>query len=503
MSTDFRYIEALKKASKPLSENFTQGLKYSGEHPLDEDIIELLEDLKIVENSDEYQIFKVEEKIVNIWNKLLKKSIICLRYFDTREPFINSEDKKKPLAYGVNELSSYFSQYTEFETTLYGSVDHYRDHVIHVFRVWLIGINKLLEGNNDYLNNIEIKSDSNFKINNFEKISMWSIIALTHDLGYPLEKSSQIIEKTKNMMKAFVSNPSILMDFSFSGVQNSMNDFILRFISSKMREVKVINNVNDENNKQYVVRLQPKYYFKFQKSLEHNEHGILSILIIYKLLLYFLESDYSLNEDYRFIYEEARQFYIRRDILRAIASHTCKDIYQNNATSFSLLLIVCDEAQEWGRKNISQLYRNGDVEYSLKSLTIKKTPENTYEIEIEDEYTKINELYIIQLLKRFYNQCVLYRNLFRDGQDTSSRDFIFTRKMHLNIGINTNIKDFPLTLEIKKNEQTKIIIDCSNENNENDENIIKNFFKDNTEKIDPKYKLSYNKDQKQMIITIL
>ena len=91
--------------------------------------------------------------------------------------------------------------------------------------------------------------------------------------------------------------------------------------------------------KRYVARLQPKYYFKLQKSLEHSQHGILSSLIIYKHLLYFLESDYSLNEDYMFDHEDSRQYYIRREILRAIASHTCHDIYQNDMLRFSFLLI--------------------------------------------------------------------------------------------------------------------------------------------------------------------
>lgn len=117
------------------------------------------------------------------------------------------------------------------------------------------------------------------------------------------------------MMTFFINNPKANMDISFSGVQNSMNDYVLRFISSKMWEVntenhkiKINSDINIENNKnkKFVTRLQPKYYFKFQKSLEHNEHGVISSLIIYKLLLFFLESDYSINEDYMFCYEDTR-----------------------------------------------------------------------------------------------------------------------------------------------------------------------------------------------------
>lgn len=116
------------------------------------------------------------------------------------------------------------------------------------------------------------------------------MIALTHDLGYPLEKSQGIIEKTKDMMKSFISNPTVSMDLSFDGIQNNMNDFVVRFMSSKMHEVD--NKCPKEemvvkSEKPFVARLQPKYYFKFQKSLESYNHGILSAIIIYKLLIYF------------------------------------------------------------------------------------------------------------------------------------------------------------------------------------------------------------------------
>ena len=183
--------------------------------------------------------------------------------------------------------------------------------------------------------------DEDCEVNPIEKISIWTLIALTHDLGYPLEKSLEVVERTKDMMKSFVVNPTISMDLSFNGVQNSMNDFVLRFMSSKMKK----KDGDSRDGYDYVARLQPKYYFKFQKSLEHNKHGILSALVIYKMLRYFLESDYSTNEDYFFNKEDVRQFYIRRDVLRAISSHTCHDIYQLTAKNFSFLLILCDDAQ--------------------------------------------------------------------------------------------------------------------------------------------------------------
>lgn len=420
-------------------------------HPLDSKILSLINNMNSkLCNDDDYSLFKQIDIIKEMWGMLIEKSIICLRYYDEREPFkLNAN--KKPRAYGVDQLCDYFNKYSDFESMLYGGAKYYRDHVIHVFRVWLLGIRLLLKDN--YIENVGIQG---VELNQLEKISIWTIIALTHDLGYPLEKALQIIDRTNSMMKTFVVNPAVSMDLSFTGVQNSMNDFVLRLISSKMKPM------NNGTNEQYVARLQPKYYFKFQKSLEHNKHGVLSALIIYKILLYFLESDYNVNEDYQFSKEDARQFYIRREILRAIASHTCSDIYQLDATNFSFLLIVSDDAQDWGRKSISELYTiNNGNRYSFKKVEVKPSQDKTglYKCLISDNYEISDVDLVPNLIKRFINQGKSYRDIFRDGQDTTNRNFDFSRITGLDVNIEGDTENFIYKLVVPNDSQAKVTIE--------------------------------------------
>ena len=450
------------------------------EYPLDNEVRGKIAEIVLNDQDNDFKIFNYLDKVKQLWPLLIRKSILCLRYFDGREPFME-KGEKSPHAYGVRELSDYFDQYTEFEKTLYGSAKYYRDHVMHVFRVWVLGLNILFRNNGYYLRNVQIAEG--YDINNYEKLSLWTIIALTHDLGYPLEKASQVIEKTKNMMKAFVTNPSVDMDVTFSGVQNSMNDFVLRFISSKMWEIdpesrKTLEHTRESaeaemrtraehaangtlaeylKEKRYVARLQPKYYFKFQKSLEHNEHGVLSALIIYKVLLYFLESDYSLNEDYMFDYEDTRQFYLRREILRSMASHTCKDIYQNDALRFSFLLILCDDAQDWGRKNITQLYVDNQLGYEFGNVLISEG--QPIQSSISDSYDVTSKETLKQLVDNYKEQCKSYRSLFRDGQDTSNRNFEFKRILTMKSTVGGGGRtDYNLTLEVSTDRQTKVVV---------------------------------------------
>ncbi len=447
---DYKMLEQCTK--KTVTDLFN-AVNEKCEYPMDRDVIAALKKLKnlIGSSEDDYEIFRYRDEADRLWIMLLEKAIKCLRYYDEREPFKEKSDEKKPKAYGIEDIKNYYKKYGEFEQVLYGSSRYYRDHVIHVLRTWLSGIGLLTKNRGEYLRNISIKEKNiSPNINNVEKISMWTIIALTHDLGYPLEKAKGIIGVTQNMLATFITNPDVSVDFAFHGVQNYMNDYIVRLMSSKMEESRLPahRDVDDDENlkdrkkkKYYVARLQSKYYFKFQKSLERNSHGILSTLIIYKLLTYFLESDYSINEDYYFNDEECRQFYIRREILRAIASHTCNEVYQMYMGSFSFLLRVCDDTQEWGRKNISELYVKSKQRYELKDIEIvfgDNDQGNT--CTVQEEITVQNSEDAVSLIQRFREQALVYVTIFRDGQDTSRRDFSFKRILTIKTSDNVEIK---------------------------------------------------------------
>ena len=417
-------------------------------HPLDDEIIGengLLNKLILVGDFITYSDY---EQMDHLWKQLLKKAIICLRYFDKRESF-KSDNTKKIEVYGMDALEDYHRRYTDFESMMYGANAHYRDHVFHVVRVWLLGIFCMLKdmsGNdstpegNTYIDTIQLDGGAFFPsdINFFEKISMWTIIALCHDLGYPLEKASQILNKTKNMMKDFVPNPNLWSDFGYRGVQDNINEYILRFISTKMLAV-------DGKQDTYLGRIQPKYYLKFAKSLESLQHGIVSSVIIFKLLVYFLESDFSLNEDYTFTAEDARQFYIRREILRAIASHTCPDAYNIHINTFSSLLFLCDEMQEWGRKSWNELYTGvakSTVTLNLhlfglsgihfeEQIEIKEIKPNS---KSDTKTTKaIDKEAINSVLRIFERQYSLYKSTFRDGSSSLKRDFELQKKITIKL----------------------------------------------------------------------
>lgn len=435
------------------------------EYPLDDEIIDQL--TEIIGDKNEIPYSKAGE-LDKLWCDLLHKSINCLRYFDTREPFLFDESKQS-VAYGIDQLENYHNRYTQFESLLYGASEYYRDHVFHSVRTWLVGVFCLLHGEDDsrFIDNMQIDGAAENdpfvdKINQLEKLSMWTIAALCHDLGYPLEKSQMILDRTKNMMKEFVSNPTVFSNFSFNGIQDNINEYIVKFMSTKMKPL-MGEGKGESADTKYNGRIQPKYYLKYTKSLEKNKHGIISAIIIYKMLLYFLESDFNLNDDYLYNTEDARQFYIRREILRSISSHTCSDIYNVKNTTFSSLLYLCDEMQEWGRKSWNDLYTS--VNPDSISLTIEKFDVESieYKEDVNMVDVKEEELIVDNITRLYVRQFEAYQLIFRDGQYTNSRTFNLEKKINITCG-KKGAKDnnILITYRLLAKEANSFVIDLSN-----------------------------------------
>ena len=336
------------------------------------------------------KLYAQKDLLIEIWKDLVAMAVIYLKSKDEREYFHDDGD------YGIDELGKFFQEYCNFEKVLYGNGDYYRDHVSHVFKVFLLGEkfvsediggfssievmdSKLLlknlkkgseEKDEDYQKRIEAKL-----ITADEKEAMWCIVSLTHDLGYPTEVVNDIHDNLKNMLAIFN-----IQDVSYILSQQSQmfNDSIVKLISSDLKIVK--NNsegADEEESLEYITHTQAKYYFKYSRSIENWDHGVESCIVLVKSLVYFLETDYSIDERKTMDIDDARQFLIRQRILRAIASHNCDFIYHLKL-DLSFLLKIIDEMQEWGRPSLSDLF----IKTSDSSVSIDKFTKNDIEYTI-------------------------------------------------------------------------------------------------------------------------
>jgi hypothetical protein len=202
---------------------------------------------------------------------------------------------------------------------------------------------------------------------------MWAIAALCHDIGYPLSQIQKVNDRAREALRSQGLLPEGDLRFTFSRQMQPFHDTMIRLMASKpVKLAEVVRPPKDKEKEEkeriYVTHLQNKYYLKFLKSFDNLDHGVVSALLTSKGLVYFLESDLCHDWWSPLTEEDARQFLIRREILRAIASHTCPDIYHLKFNTLSFLLYMADEIQCWGRPTLAKLQEepagimNGQVE---------------------------------------------------------------------------------------------------------------------------------------------
>lgn len=436
------------------------------------------------------------ETLRSIWRNVLVDAIYFLRINDNREAAFyektgvtGGDQVKTTMAsggvetaaianvYGIKELNKYFEQFTEFESVLYGADKFYRDHVRHPINVWITGLNILKEyGKEIYIStantdDVEIHSCDHAKIEWFptggssEKIklstaeisAMWAIIALTHDIGYPLEKVEKVNDKLEKMLAQFGNIGFSRSRFNFENQHDHLVKFLLKLISSVCRP-KVIEIKREDGTKaekkeysHWTNHLRTKYYTKFSKSWEQFDHGIVSCLLLLKTLTFFIETDYS-DEGTKYLSaEDARQFVVRSEILHTIASHTTPKIYHLAVNNLPFLLVLCDDLQEWSRPTLSDI--RAGLRGTAKSVKIEKLKfENSSMIEClihyEDSAFKVASQQ--DFVKRVFRH---WLERLRPALDDNKRTFKFVWK----IKFNDSPKPWKFTLDNSKQDNFKKI----------------------------------------------
>lgn len=412
-----------------------------------------------------------------LWKNLLIDAVCILKINDAREKLYkndlaggtqltrsNFDNIRKVSSYGIDELGDYLDDFIDFESVLYGTEKHYRDHVNHVFQVWAIGIPVLGKKLrlNDYFSidyncdfHYEITENKDCKISKSELWAIWIIIALCHDLGYPIEKSSKINKQTKKIISHFGSIQFTELEYNFSILNTFLVEKFLDITSSKVYECD-ISRIADGNNtadteKKYITYVQTKYRDKLSKSLEDYKHGIFSSLLLFKNLTYFLETDFFVGSE-KLNSEDARQFYMRKEILRSIAGHTCPKMYHIELNTLGFLLILCDELQEWNRPNFEALVtssQESEPEVKILNLSFEEDSQNIHiQMKYETESKPASyELYLIR--SKFKNIHYLLRSAVND----------FKRKITFQWDVYVNDNKYQFIFNSNENsfEQLKVI----------------------------------------------
>jgi hypothetical protein len=276
----------------------------------------------------------------SLWKFLFKRALTSL-----------TEDSE-----GYKLIFDYFDEYVEFESMLFGVDEVYRDHTLHSLWVYFLG---------EYFRKKNFIKDEDIKVgidffsateNNKDVIEafdettkkvllfvdeIWCIIALTHDLGYPICTIEKINKKINSIVpyygkfdkQDFIMQPSL--------IQKEVIEKLFKIISSD------IQFTQDKSPRQI---LKNNIYVSLYNSMESYDHGVLSSYLLFKCLASMINTPFwetgseIVHDD-----EELLLFLRNQAILKSIALHTCKIKRFSKFPSFEALLILFDEIEEFSR----------------------------------------------------------------------------------------------------------------------------------------------------------
>ncbi len=405
---DLTLIEWLKKNHRGIA--FTAQLPYEA-HGRGQKLVTAIDKL----DSDK-KLVNQPGVVAEIWRHLIGKAIVYLKSEDRREEYHDDED------YGVEKLDEFFRTFREFESLLYGAEKvRYRDHIAHMLTVFLIG--ELLINETIGFDKIDV-SDKDFPegkiISDHEKEAMWCIISLTHDLGIALERIVDISPKAKEMLAKFgIIN---MQELSYPFLFLPLHDFTLKFISSELQPLA------DGNEKRFIPHIQSKYFLKFAEAYESRDHGIISCLVLMKNLVYFLETDYSLDLFEPLKLDDARHFLIRNTILRSIAAHNNENIYYLTLPQFPFLLTIFDELHEWGRPRLIEMFEKEGPETIVTVENLNETA-ISYKFALKPRLTlddREKKRVGKEIHEHFIRKCEKIKRILRSAVGGKDRNLILT-----------------------------------------------------------------------------
>ncbi|MCK4731252.1 MAG: hypothetical protein KAT65_02235 [Methanophagales archaeon] len=253
---------------------------------------------------------------------------------------------------GYDELCRYFDDYIEYENLLFALDENYRDHAIHSIWVMLLGF--YLRGNCTPFKNFdyhlpeyspEVQDDileTKKIIKKFEN-PLWCLIALTHDLGYPIEKT----RKANAIMAKMIDNFGFLsqkdFDYSFTIVHQTAINELLNLISSSIVWI---------SKGHYKIGYDSGLRVDYAKSFERLDHGVMSAYLLQMYLDWICDSMNimrGVGEAALIGNEGAAKKTMIITLLEAISSHTNKNRYTYELNTMDSLLFISDELEEFSR----------------------------------------------------------------------------------------------------------------------------------------------------------
>jgi len=373
---------------------------------------------------------------------------------------------------GYDELFEFFDEYVEFEELIFASDAFYRDHTIHCLWVYFLGeylyrepdykfiFKNLFQENKGFdiiyedirkLSKPELFGNTLLILSELHKMtqledSIRCLVALTHDLGYPLKKIKKINSSISKILPRFSIESFNEFDFSFNNTQmRFINEFIEYISMDLMINIDTSDDVNrgliakilryDDNGNptgglnieeietftDEEIRLVRKAFtgkvglkidksksLRYSSDFERYEHGILSAFLLMKTLGFFRDINFKYYNSDDIIPTDIDLCKVisATSILSAVADHTSIGYQITGINSISALLMFVDELEEFSRITRANKNREYINEFCKTDIYVE---DGTFNVDFIFDNNKVDNL---DPQKAFVGRCKKLLKLF-------------------------------------------------------------------------------------------
>lgn len=320
---------------------------------------------------------------------------------------------------GFGALHEYYGNFVEFEDVLFGVDPTYRDHTMHSLWVYFLGDYILshrpfikarpvdwgieVRDCNDK-EGLEHKQNIEDALNEY-KDAVYCIIALSHDLAYPFERTESVNKRLEKVAGYLGIQSFEHLQYNFSQEQSLLIHELLEFVSQKA----VISNEKGHHQVRFVK--DDPTYVDMSQSFEQHKHGILSSYLLYRLIDTIGEATFTEVACLPSKAANIINLVLRKTILCTIASHTCDYAYSDVYNNFRFLLSLVDELEEFSR--YKRQGRDGVDEICKSGLKFVAPGQLFVEYRFEKNHIAEPETF-------FRNRAIRFCRMIDSNQDSSS-----------------------------------------------------------------------------------
>jgi hypothetical protein len=256
---------------------------------------------------------------------------------------------------GYHELHTYFKHYAHYENVLFSLDENHRDHVIH--SIWVMMIGFYLCSQCRPLSHLSYhpfcvigdqcehpdSMEEAIRIFYDNQDALWTLISLTHDLGYPIQKTTLANDVMSKMISNFGFLTQTKFSYEFTVLHQTAIDELLNTLST---------TINWFPDGHYKLGIEPGTRLDYSKTFERLDHGIMSAYLIQRYLDFICDTMSWLRDIPEYSEHNSQMAALRAFIiswLSAISDHTNNSKYFDDLDDISVLLIMSDELDEFSR----------------------------------------------------------------------------------------------------------------------------------------------------------